>query len=893
MEEVERLVTSGADIEATDKKGFTPLHLASEVGHLDVVDRLTEAKADLEAIGGCFSRTPLHLAAEKGHCQVVDRLLAAKAAVEAQDQYGRTPLHLAAESGHPATVDRLVAGGATVDVKSFNGQTPLHLAAEYCGHPKLAQRLLDAGADLKADYHGDTPWQCARENHKDDVAFLRGATPAVDEEEGWFPLHSATFDNDVEEVEHQLVGANIEDADKRGFTPLHLASEVGHLDVVDRLTEAKADLEAKGGEYSYTPPLHCAAQSGHPATVDRLLAAGAAVDAKDNNGQTPLHYAAHYGRSEAAQRLVDAGADVDAQDVMRTTPWVLARETGKARQMAPVLRPVYVSSLGGRNVPCGHWPERRVIELKEEAEQKLGCKICELIASSGKPLQERLTLEEDGVNCWDHITAVALVPTDPTESTDHHASGRQSGEFAAGDARGSNQETQGGYLGAVGALGPRSKYDLQDPQQLIRLFLDAKIGLMRLEYLQEMLAADRRFPRRQEADFEVTAAGLPAIVQPSELQRVEIDAVGNMSMCIMDPTPRRVTVLIVSISHVWESMEHPDPHGFQLHQIVQKCPPVTSTRSVWIFYDFSSLYQYGGRTDQQERDFREALEHMHTLYAHEAVKVQIVEELTPETWKRPGIVNAFSEKAGRVIPIPIDQLTANMTPCRLRGWCQAERQWSSLRISLASCVPMPPDLFRRKMEEQGLRFTHHDDKELVMKLQAQVFAEKVLTTRQLMAELLDKDALDGLCEALPFYADLDEIVVTGNLLPRKAAVAVAKTNARSYQMESCGLQDEDVEDVVATLLHCDKVEELRLGRNNIGHRGLQALGDLRKAKPNLYIDVLDERNLRNADFAPDMKDDAQINVETPKMISTFECSKSSICLGGGCQPSSCCARVNA
>ena len=56
-------------------------------------------------------------------------------------------------------------------------------------------------------------------------------------------------------------------------------------------------------------------------------------------------------------------------------------------------------------------------------------------------------------------------------------------------------------------------------------------------------------------------------------------------------------------------------------------------------------------------------------------------------------------------------------------------------------VPMEPGLFREKMEEQGLRFTHHDDKELVMKLQAQVFAEKVLTTRQLMAENLDEDAL--------------------------------------------------------------------------------------------------------------------------------------------------------
>ncbi|CAK9056032.1 unnamed protein product, partial [Durusdinium trenchii] len=277
-EEVERLVTSGAEIEATDKEGFTPLHLASEAGRLDVVDRLTEAKADLEAKGGPSRLTPLHWAAEKGH---------------------------------PATVDRLVAAGAAVDAKTSQGWTPLHLAA----------------------------WH------------------------------------------------------------------------------------------------------GHPATVDRLVAAGAAVDAKEDiSGQTPLHYAAVSGHSDAAQRLVDLGADVDAQNNAGQTPWELAQRHGRKTRMAPVLRPVYVSSLGGRSVPCGHWPERRVIELKAEAEQKLGFKICELITSSGEPLQETLTLEEAGINCRDHMTAVALVPTDLTESPDHHASGRQSGEFAAGDARGSNQE---------------------------------------------------------------------------------------------------------------------------------------------------------------------------------------------------------------------------------------------------------------------------------------------------------------------------------------------------------------------------------------------------------------------------------------------------------------------
>ena len=387
---------------------------------------------------------------------------------------------------------------------------------------------------------------------------------------------------------------------------------------------------------------------------------------------------------------------------------------------------------------------------------------------------------------------------------------------------------------------------MQDPQQLIQFLLDANIALVRLEYLQELFAAGRKFLRRQEAEGEFTAAGLPALVQASELQKLEIDPLGNMSLFVKDPSPRRVTVVIESISHAWESMEHPDPHGFQLDQIIQMCPPVTSTRSVWLFYDFTSLYQYGGRTPQQKRYFKQALDQMHTLYAHEAIKVRILDELTPETWKHPGTVMAFSDQAGGVIAVSIDQLTANSIPYLLRGWCQAERQWSRLRISLEACVPMPPDLFRRKMEEQGLRFTHHDDKEAVLKLQAQVFTEKVRTTKQLMAENLDEEALNTLCAALPFYVDLDEIVVNGNVLPRNAAVAVANTNARSFQMESCGLKDEDVEVIVASLLHCNKVEELRLARNDIGHRGLQALRELRKAKPDLYIDVqLDDQEARD------------------------------------------------
>lgn len=74
-------------------------------------------------------------------------------------------------------------------------------------------------------------------------------------------------------------------------------------------------------------------------------------------------------------------------------------------------------------------------------------------------------------------------------------------------------------------------------------------------------------------------------------------------------------------------------------------------------------------------------------------------------------------------------------------------------------------------------------------------------------------------------------------------MAVAKANACSFQMESCGLKDEDVEGIVSSLLRCKKVEKLRLAHNDIGHRGLQALRKLKKAKPDLYIDLqLDEED---------------------------------------------------
>ena len=76
-------------------------------------------------------------------------------------------------------VAALISHGADVNAREMNGGTPLMMAS-YCGHAKVVEALLDAGADkeLKATSgwaEGKTALDIARDNNKGDVvAILEG-----------------------------------------------------------------------------------------------------------------------------------------------------------------------------------------------------------------------------------------------------------------------------------------------------------------------------------------------------------------------------------------------------------------------------------------------------------------------------------------------------------------------------------------------------------------------------------------------------------------------------------------------------------------------------------------------------------------------------------------------
>lgn len=104
------LIEHGANVNARDDKGFTPLHMAALTGHLPVVRLLLSKRAQVDA-KSTKGASPLYKAAEAGQLETVSVLLGSGADVNADFQ-GWTPLKIAVTKGHGAVADLLKRHGA-------------------------------------------------------------------------------------------------------------------------------------------------------------------------------------------------------------------------------------------------------------------------------------------------------------------------------------------------------------------------------------------------------------------------------------------------------------------------------------------------------------------------------------------------------------------------------------------------------------------------------------------------------------------------------------------------------------------------------------------------------------------------------------------------------------
>jgi hypothetical protein len=100
-------------------------------------------------------------------------------------------------------------------------------------------------------------------------------------------LLDAVYKGDVEGIKAATAeGANPNEPDKDGRTPLMRAAEWDMAESVAPLLAAGAKLEAKDGRGGTA--LFAAVGPGHVRVVEALIAAGADLTIKDKNGETPL-----------------------------------------------------------------------------------------------------------------------------------------------------------------------------------------------------------------------------------------------------------------------------------------------------------------------------------------------------------------------------------------------------------------------------------------------------------------------------------------------------------------------------------------------------------------------------------------------------------------------------
>ncbi|KAL3417967.1 PFS domain-containing protein [Phlyctema vagabunda] len=179
---VELLLQKGAELEARDMNGRTPLSWAVEKGYMAIVKLLLETGAKQEA-RDMNGRTPLSWAVENRREAIVELLLEKGAELEARDMANRTPLSWAVEKGYTAIVKLLLETGAKLEARDMNDRTPLSWAMEK-GDVAVIKLLLEKDANLEVkDWCGRTPLILAKQRRYEAIVELlleKGAKPNFD-----------------------------------------------------------------------------------------------------------------------------------------------------------------------------------------------------------------------------------------------------------------------------------------------------------------------------------------------------------------------------------------------------------------------------------------------------------------------------------------------------------------------------------------------------------------------------------------------------------------------------------------------------------------------------------------------------------------------------------------
>jgi ankyrin repeat protein len=259
-------------------------------------------------------KTPLCMAAMLGNIDALETLISLKANVSHQDKEGYTPLHQAAKYNRTHAIEILVQNGAYVDFRTSDGVLPLHVAIA-CKHLEAFNELVRFGTNIN-DYAYPSFLNSRLKTTISPMKVLDALWLALEVE--CDPIIKAIVDLKIQRKQsinvdgtvtfhynHTLLHHFAQKGDaeyfKRvlkysyypfaanalGYTPLHIAAELGHMDIAREILENAV---------------------AHPGIIASTPLASFNIEAKSEKGETAWWLAKEHEQHAMMAYLVSKGA---------------------------------------------------------------------------------------------------------------------------------------------------------------------------------------------------------------------------------------------------------------------------------------------------------------------------------------------------------------------------------------------------------------------------------------------------------------------------------------------------------------------------------------------------------------------------------------------------------
>ncbi|PNP74658.1 hypothetical protein FNYG_11994 [Fusarium nygamai] len=360
---LKRLVKAGVDINAVDRKGVTPLHIAAQRRRTDSVKYLIQHGASVDAIDHGLGGTPLagtifgakvnnaramieaganvfhklksgrpllHLAAQQGQQKILELFLLAGVPVNTLDELGETAAYWACQNGHLECIEFLITHGLNLQ----EGKTNIMEEAIRQGHIPIVESLCKNGIPITEAclylLHGPedinpSRWemmylilrhlrsrQAGESDAKNEGSYTRFTT------EGYLSFGSLT-----------LAAASLETGHEVGYLDnkscarlLFICAQHGFLTGTRTLLDIAPSLD-EVRKYTVKPQgwgaLEVAACEDGIELIKLFLERGWDPNREDTLGRTSLHLAALCGASDVVKELLHE-CNVHHRDKMRNTP---------------------------------------------------------------------------------------------------------------------------------------------------------------------------------------------------------------------------------------------------------------------------------------------------------------------------------------------------------------------------------------------------------------------------------------------------------------------------------------------------------------------------------------------------------------------------------------------